>query len=231
MISHLHRTIFCSISLFIAPLHLTAAVSNYIADTKVPITPIKKKKINAGILPYFYDQSGNAYFLIGRNQSGDWSDFGGAWSLEDHDSMVTATREFSLDTRFLFGKLALNRRPLEQTVCKKDFELLQKTGIDYIIPRITGAFVHPKGYYILYLAEVDFIPADSFESTTTIPSYKKTDFAWVASNDLLNSMNKAKNRWHAYHLGKQINRHLYDVLHAEHHTIRQTINSKKELAI
>lgn len=35
------------------------------------------KRVNAGVLPYCYDCNGVAYFLIGKEPSKVWADFGG----------------------------------------------------------------------------------------------------------------------------------------------------------
>ena len=42
------------------------------------INEIRKNHIySAGILPYQVDEKGKIYFLMGKDQSGTWSDFGG----------------------------------------------------------------------------------------------------------------------------------------------------------
>jgi len=64
------------------------------------------KKINkpgvrysAGILPYTFDQSGQCYFLLGKDNDNDWSDFGGRCEFKDrNDEKNTASREFYEET-------------------------------------------------------------------------------------------------------------------------------------
>jgi hypothetical protein len=63
------------------------------------------KKINknltysAGILPYTFDQNGKCMFLLGKDNEGSWSDFGGRSEFKDHnDEKNTACREFYEET-------------------------------------------------------------------------------------------------------------------------------------
>jgi hypothetical protein len=64
------------------------------------------KKINknstrysAGILPYTFDQSGKCFFLLGKDNENDWSDFGGRCEFKDRcEPLNTAIREFYEET-------------------------------------------------------------------------------------------------------------------------------------
>ena len=52
-------------------------------------------KYSAGILPYTYDLNGNCLVLLGKDQDGFWSDFGGRCEPNDnYDQKYTASREF-----------------------------------------------------------------------------------------------------------------------------------------
>jgi hypothetical protein len=56
-------------------------------------------KYSAGILPYTFDSSGKCFFLLGKDNDGDWSDFGGRCEYKDkNDEKVTAAREFFEET-------------------------------------------------------------------------------------------------------------------------------------
>lgn len=231
-------------------------------------TPLNKKHTiqatqkeispNAGILPYCYDLQGNAYFLIGKEHDGTWADFGGFAEKSDADTRTTAAREFSEETRLVFGKFAAGSRPLEtndadlaveekiatsrdsrsvstknrthkeQLFMKKEQQ--QKflaDSIAYITPRITAELVHPKKYYHMYLAKVDFIPADVFNNAAFVANYEKENYAWVPVDEFMQAMKKKTNRWRAYYLKKQIRRQIYDVLHDSHDLIMKTIYPKR----
>jgi hypothetical protein len=56
-------------------------------------------KYSAGILPYTFDPNGKCLFLLGKDNDGDWSDFGGRCEYKDkNDEKVTAAREFFEET-------------------------------------------------------------------------------------------------------------------------------------
>jgi len=58
-----------------------------------------KSRYSAGILPYTFDQNGKCFFLLGKDNDNDWSDFGGRVEFKDHgDPVNTATREFYEET-------------------------------------------------------------------------------------------------------------------------------------
>jgi len=60
---------------------------------------LKVIKYSAGILPYTFDQNGKCLFLLGKDNDGDWSDFGGRCEFKDHnDEKNTACREFYEET-------------------------------------------------------------------------------------------------------------------------------------
>ena len=66
----------------------------------------------AGILPYQVNERGEVYVLLGQDEFGKWSDFGGKSELIDNNSSKnTATREFFEET-------------LNSVVDKKTIELL-----------------------------------------------------------------------------------------------------------
>ena len=56
-------------------------------------------RYSAGVLPYTFDQNGKCFFLLGKDNDNDWSDFGGRCEFKDHgDEKNTATREFYEET-------------------------------------------------------------------------------------------------------------------------------------
>lgn len=187
-------------------------------------TSYARELVNAGVLPYFFDKSGKAYFLIGQEPNGLWADFGGNFEKTDASSKMTAAREFSEETRYVFGKLAAKVKNLEEKVEGKYY--LQKS-IDYIMPRMTLELIHPKKYYRMYLAEVDFIPEDTFKNAFKVPHFEKKDYTWVLVDDFLDSMKKTENRMQAYHREKQVRRQIFDILKPYHDVILKTIYPSK----
>ena len=52
-------------------------------------------RYSAGILPYTFDQDGKCFFLLGKDNDNDWSDFGGRCEYTDKNNEInTACREF-----------------------------------------------------------------------------------------------------------------------------------------
>lgn len=182
-----------------------------------------QKGINAGVLPYFFDKSGKAFFLIGREPNGFWADFGGR-AEKDEETTITAAREFSEETRYVYGKHAQGVKNLESS---KPTEKFLNASIDYINKRITGKLVHPKGYYVMYLAEVDFIPATVFDSALEVPHYEKTKYSWVSVQKLVNAIRTQTDRRKAKIGKKRIRRQIFDVLKNDVDTIENIIYPKK----
>jgi hypothetical protein len=58
-----------------------------------------RMRYSAGVLPYTFDNSGTCLILLGKDNDGDWSDFGGKCEYKDkNDEKVTAAREFFEET-------------------------------------------------------------------------------------------------------------------------------------
>ena len=55
----------------------------------------KKIIYSAGILPYKVSEDNKVYVLLGKDNQGTWSDFGGRSEIKDQNNiMETAAREF-----------------------------------------------------------------------------------------------------------------------------------------
>lgn len=199
-----------------------SALAEPVESTYSIVLPAPHRKLGSGILPYFFDEHGKAYFLLGRDQEGTWSDFGGSAEPTDEDTYATAIRKFTEQTRYVFGKLAADMRPLEAPIQSKERKRLAKKSARYIKSRITAEIRHPKNYYVMYLARVDFVPSDAF-SSIAVPSYDKTAYAWISVDDFMDVMNSTHNRYRAFYFQKQIKRHLFDMLNNSHTAIMNTI--------
>ena len=173
----------------------------------------------AGVLPYFYEKSGKAFFLLGQESNNFWADFGGK-TEKNEQVLDTAIREFSEETRYVYGKYANQVKELAKNKPTKKF---LTASMNYIKKRITGKLTHPKGYYVMYMAEVDFIPAGVFKRAKTVPHYEKRNYAWVSVNKFLNTIQKQSNRREAHFRKKRIRRQIFDLLKSDADTIRKII--------
>jgi len=145
------------------------------------------KKINkggvrysAGVLPYTFDQTGKLLFLLGKDNDGDWSDFGGRCEFRDrNDPINTASREFYEET--LGAVLNIQECMDKMTDLKK---IISKT-------------LNGSPYY-MYLVYIDYVSyTDSFNKTSNFLKYQfdtrvtvkiieKVSIRWVSIDTLLN---------------------------------------------
>lgn len=190
------------------------------------ISTIDAKLKNAGILPYYYDAYGSAYFLIGQEKNGTWADFGGGSEKKDKNQKYVAAREFSEETRLVFGKYAAGLQDLQRAVKTKDIPYYLKKSIDYIHPRITASVPHPAGYYIMYLAQVDYISEKDFNHAAKIPHYEKKRYKWVPVEEFMRSMKEPKNKARISYKGKLIRKQFYETFSTNYSEIMKTIYSK-----
>lgn len=186
-----------------------------------PGSPSSKK--SAGILPYSYDKRGNAYFLIGQERNGTWSDFGGRSEHQDRNTLDTALRESGEETRLVFGKyahLVFNKNAKKFGTHVRRFDNLgrptrnikryQDAHNRYFAARIKGKI--DQRYYTLYLARVDYIPASVFENAARIKGFDKIRYAWVPVKPFIDAVQRASHRNSAYYHNKHIRRYFYDTL-------------------
>lgn len=137
-------------------------------------------KEGAGIVPFCVHE-GKSLILIGKTGN-DWADFGGFRDKTDKTIEYAAAREFSEETRHVFGQLI------------KDYSL--KGSINYILPRIKKNQCFKKisknkdgiktFSYSMYFVEVDYIPAKTLNNAKKVPHYEKEEYCWVSAEDFLN---------------------------------------------
>lgn len=163
-------------------------------------------KISAGILPYTYDKYGKLLFLIGEEKNGYWADFGGYADPKDKDVQTTAAREFTEETRAVFGLYALKHNLVQNSLSPF------AASIAYIQPRIThSVLLDGEKKYALFLAHVAFIPANRFKSARKTPHYEKIDYAWVPAVALADAVAQSS-RFHAYFGARRIRYRFVDLL-------------------
>lgn len=148
-------------------------------------------RYSAGILPYTYDLSGNCLFLLGKDQDGLWSDFGGRSETKDNDDIhLTASREFYEET---LGSVLSISECMNKLKSKEN--------------KITSKTLNGSPYYmfIIYI-DYDDNYIESFHKTCNFMKYnfnhenyqinkfiEKNTIRWVNINTLLNCINSQNN--------------------------------------
>jgi hypothetical protein len=173
---------------------------------------------SAGVLPYA-SKCGTVYFLIGKEPNGLWADFGGRAELHDGTTKNTASREFSEETRYVYGKYELNKNL--KKFCGKS---CKRASIAYIKSHITGVVSHPRGYYKMFLAEVDYIPAKTFKHAAKIPHYEKKDYAWVPADKFLSVIRDSQDRLQTYFGVKHIRQQFVDTIQTNYRKVKKIIS-------
>ena len=138
-------------------------------------------RYSAGILPYTFDQTGKVLFLLGKDNEGDWSDFGGKCEIRDrNDPLNTASREFYEET--LGAVLSIH-------------ECIDKININP--KKIISKTLNGSPYY-MYLLYIDYTNyTDSFNKTGNFLKYQfeqkihekiieKVSIRWVTMDTLIN---------------------------------------------
>jgi len=132
---------------------------------------------SAGVLPYqICDDS--VYFLLGQDNEGTWSDFGGRAEIRDRENtVVTATREFYEET---IGSV-MDIQPLKNRINQnKGCLLMSKT--------MNGS---PYYMYVIQVPYKDY--RTKFQSTRNFLNYinserkyrEKMDIRWVSLETML----------------------------------------------
>ncbi len=175
----------------------------------------------AGVLPYTLHNY-VLLLLLGRESNG-LSDFGG-FVEEEETLLQAAVNEFSQETRYVFGKFALGLSLRKNHALQE----LERASKEYILPKLKMQVNHPKGTYTMYLACVDYIPADEFTFAHKTPDYDKEEYVWVSAIDLCDVM-KTCHADNAYYLGMKIREEFVDELKTEemHEAIKEIMKSKE----
>ena len=178
----------------------------------------------AGVFPFAYNEQGVLCFLLGQEPNGLWADFGGKVDPHEKYSHQTAIREFSEETRYVYGRYA----SLKHTRNKEAYirpGTAFKESKKYIARRLREKLVHPKGYYVMYLAHVDYIPAEEFNCASKVPHYEKKAYVWVPVNELLEDLKNSSDRHHAYVNGMKVRPPFYDTVMHNYNTIMHTVHN------
>ena len=137
-------------------------------------------RYSAGILPYSFDQNGKIVFLLGKDNEGDWSDFGGRCEFKDQNNPKnTAAREFYEET---LGAVLNIQECNDKMTENKKIESVTLNGSPYYM-------------YLVYIDLVNY--SDTFNKTSNFLKYQfdtrivtklieKVSIRWVSIDTLLN---------------------------------------------
>ena len=138
-------------------------------------------RYSAGILPYSFDQTGKLVFLLGKDNDGDWSDFGGRCEFKDQNNPKnTASREFYEET---LGAV-LSVQECNDKMTEKKIESNTLNGSPYHM-------------YLVYIDLVNY--SDTFNKISNFLKYQfdsrsltrvieKVNIRWFSVDTLLNSI-------------------------------------------
>ena len=142
-------------------------------------------RYSAGILPYTFDQDAKCYFLLGKDNENDWSDFGGRCEFKDKSEPInTATREFYEET---LGAVLSVQECINKINIKPN-KIISKT--------LNGS---PYYMYLLYIDYQNY--SESFNKTSNFLKYhynnekriinkviEKNSIRWVSMDTILNCL-------------------------------------------
>jgi len=137
-------------------------------------------KYSAGVLPYTFDSNGKCLFLLGKDNEGDWSDFGGRCEHKDkNDEKNTASREFYEET--LGSVININ-------------ECIEK--INLVDNKIISQTLNGSPYY-MFLIQVDFLNySEVFNKTLNFIKYYHSNQTYNNENRNINRiLEKSSIRW------------------------------------
>jgi 8-oxo-dGTP pyrophosphatase MutT (NUDIX family) len=137
-------------------------------------------RYSAGILPYTFDQDGKCFFLLGKDNDNDWSDFGGRCEFKDRSEPInTAVREFYEET---LGSV-IN---IEECITK-----LGQNPVKIVSKTLNGS---PYYMYLMYIENINY--SDTFNKTAQFLRYQfdkqemnklieKNTIRWVSMDTVL----------------------------------------------
>jgi hypothetical protein len=141
----------------------------------------KKPKYSAGILPYQVGDNGKIYLLVGKDNQGNWSDFGGKCEITDKNNIKeTASREFFEESLNSIVDIPTTRELLKN---ENNYTLIKSKTI--------------SGYpYYMFLLRLPMLPdtcRDRFKKTLQYLKYvesdyktqEKCDIKWVSMDTII----------------------------------------------
>jgi hypothetical protein len=163
-------------------------MNNWTYNTSWNYRKINKnvQRYSAGILPYTFDQNGKCFFLLGKDNDNDWSDFGGRCEFKDHNEPInTASREFYEET---LGSIMSIQECIEK---------LNGNPLKIVSKTLNGSPYYMYMYYIDY--SNNYI--ETFQKVSNFLKYQyssdtrnltkiieKVSIRWVSMDTILNSI-------------------------------------------
>jgi hypothetical protein len=139
-------------------------------------------RYSAGILPYSFDQNGQLFFLLGKDNENDWSDFGGRCEYKDQNEPInTATREFFEES---LGAVLNIQECIK--IINENNKIVSKT--------LNGSPYYMYPIYIEYLNYSDTFQKTKeylkyqFDNSITSKLIEKTAIRWVSMDTLMNNI-------------------------------------------
>jgi hypothetical protein len=151
-----------------------------------------QNKYSAGILPYTFDPSGKCIFLLGKDNEGDWSDFGGRCEFKDrNDEKRTAAREFFEET---LGSVITIPECIEKL--KDSFKIISTTlnGSPYYMFVMKIEHLNYMEYFNRTTSFLEYYCANNYTEKHSINRIiEKKSIRWVTIDTLVNCLeNKNK---------------------------------------
>ena len=138
-------------------------------------------RYSAGILPYSFDQSGKLVFLLGKDNEGDWSDFGGRCEFKDQNNPKnTASREFYEET---LGAV-LNVQECHDKMTEKKIESHTLNGSPYHMYLVYRELLN----YSDTFNKISNFLKYQFDSRTLSRVIEKVNIRWFSVDTILNSI-------------------------------------------
>jgi hypothetical protein len=138
-------------------------------------------RYSAGILPYSFDQSGKLVILLGKDNEGDWSDFGGKCEFKDQNNPKnTASREFYEET---LGAV-LNIQECNDKMTDKIIESRTLNGSPYYMYLV---YIDLLNYSDTFVKISNFLKYQ-FDSRSLTRVIEKVSIRWFSIDTLLNSI-------------------------------------------
>jgi len=157
----------------------------------------ENNRYSAGILPYSYDPDGNCLFLLGKDYSGDWSDFGGRCEhIDNNNEINTASREFYEET---LGSVITNTECIHKLKNGNPVKIISKTlnGSPYYMYLL---YIDYENYSDIFNKMLNFIKYNSSKNNNFINKsiinesklVEKISIKWISIDTIIASIGNIK---------------------------------------
>lgn len=154
-------------------------------------------RYSAGVLPYTYDLSGKCLFLLGKDNEGDWSDFGGRCEFKDrNDEKNTASREFYEET---LGSVMNITDCVEKLTNGNPIKITSKTlnGSPYYMYLLYVDYINYSEVFTKVSNFLKYTHSNNSSSSSKIDIkgiIEKTTIRWVSLDTILNCIENRKTK-------------------------------------